>query len=456
MPDYRPYPEYQDSGIDWLGNMPAHWQIKQLKRTIDACVNGIWGTESENDENDTIVIRVADFDRSRLKVSLDEPTLRKISEKEKKNRALKKHDLLLEKSGGGEKTLVGQVVLFDHDAEAVTSNFVAKMTPLPEHDGAYLNYVFSKLYDEKVNYCSIKQNTGIQNLDSSAYLAEKFAFPPKAEQCRIATFLDRETAKIDQLIAKQQQLIELLKEKRQAVISHAVTKGLNPDVKMKDSGVEWLGDVPEHWAVCALNYRYEVLLGKMLDEKRITGKHLAPYLRNVDVQWGKINVDDLPEMDFKGDDLVRYSLKKSDLLVCEGGDVGRSAIWDDQLEECYYQKALHRLRARNESRDTTKFMFHVLYSAAQTGLFIGSEGKATIVHLTAETLRRHRFAFPPLSEQKTIATYLKQQNEKFDALMAKAKRQIGLLRERRAALISAAVTGKIDVRDWQPSMEKVA
>lgn len=271
------------------------------------------------------------------------------------------------------------------------------------------------------------------------------------EQTAIATFLDHETAKIDTLVAEQQKLIALLQEKRQAIISHAVTKGLNPNAPMKDSGVEWLGEVPAHWEVAAVNYRYEVLLGKMLDEKRITGRHLAPYLRNVDVQWDCINTEDLPQMDFSGDDIVRYGLTAGDLLVCEGGDVGRSAIWTGKLEECYYQKALHRLRPRQPARDASRFQFYVLNMAAKLGIFTGGEGKATIAHLTAEALRRYRFAYPPQDEQTRIVQFLDEKTAKLDTLIAEARTAITLLQERRTALISAAVTGQIDVRSWVPA-----
>ncbi|MCK5154505.1 MAG: restriction endonuclease subunit S, partial [Spirochaetales bacterium] len=238
MSRYKVYPDYKDSSVEWLGDIPAQWDIIQLKRCVNGCVNGIWGSEPENDSNNTIVIRVADFERSRLSIKESGFTYRKIEEKDKSSRKLISGDLLLEKSGGGEKTLVGQVVLFDKPFEAVTSNFVAKMTPHPSYDSRYLNYVFCRFYSSKINYCSIKQNTGIQNLDSNAYLSEKFGIPYKNEQIQIANFLNHETSKIDTLIEKQKQLIKLLKEKRQAVISHAVTKGLNPNAPMRDSGVE--------------------------------------------------------------------------------------------------------------------------------------------------------------------------------------------------------------------------
>jgi type I restriction enzyme, S subunit len=214
---------------------------------------------------------------------------------------------------------------------------------------------------------------------------------------------------------------------------------LPPYHKYKDSGVEWLGEVPAHWKVCALNYRFEVALGKMLDEKRITGEHLAPYLRNVDVQWGRINTQDLPEMDFSGPDLTRYSVRPGDLLVCEGGEVGRSAVWQGQLEECFYQKALHRLRPRS-GNESAYFFYYVLHAAANLGIFSGSEGKATIAHLTAETFRRHRFPFPPADEQVAIAVSLDRETGKIDALVEEQQQLIELVKEKRQAVISHAVT----------------
>jgi type I restriction enzyme S subunit len=270
--------------------------------------------------------------------------------------------------------------------------------------------------------------------------------PPQKEQTAIATFLDRETAKIDALIAEQQRLIELLQEKRQAVISHAVTKGLNPNAPMKDSGVEWLGEVPEHWSVCAVGHRYEVRLGKMLDEKRITGQFPGPYLRNTDVQWESINTEELPEMDFEPSEHERYSLKEGDLLVCEGGEVGRCAIWEAELPICFYQKALHRLRPLDPSLDNPRFQLCIMRMACSKGVFEASSGKATINHLTAEAFRRYRFAYPPAHEQHSISEYLSGACEDLNALQKEAQSLVGKLQERRSSLISAAVTGQIDVR----------
>ena len=292
-----------------------------------------------------------------------------------------------------------------------------------------------------------------QDLNYQNFSLVDLPLPPREEQTQIAKFLDYETAKIDALIEKQQQLIALLKEKRQAVISHAVTKGLNPDTPMRESGVEWLGEVPAHWATAKLGHRYEVLLGKMLDASKVSGDYLGRYLRNTDVQWGRINEDNLPEMDFRPHERDRYSVRMGDLIVCEGGEIGRCAIWTKDYA-CFYQKALHRLRPKHTSKDVTRFMYyHLLLAVVQERFLAGSE-KATIAHLPAESFKQYKFCFPAYDEQRAISDALDMLTEKFNDLERKAQFQIELLQERKTALISAAVTGKIDVRDWQPPESK--
>lgn len=213
----------------------------------------------------------------------------------------------------------------------------------------------------------------------------------------------------------------------------------------RDSGVEWLGEVPAHWEVVPVSYRYEVQLGKMLDGNKVTGEHLRPYLRVFDVQWDKINVDDLPEMDFDQEDRIRYRLKAGDLLVNEGGSyVGRSAVWRGEMEECYYQKALHRLRPHDKAADTAEFFLFVMENATRQGVFVARGNQATIEHLTAEALRRYRFAFPPRQEQEDIAAFLRRETERYGALVTEQEKLIDLLKEKRQAVISRAVTKGLD------------
>ena len=271
--------------------------------------------------------------------------------------------------------------------------------------------------------------------------------PTLDEQGRIVSFLRQKTGEIDALVAKKEELIELLREKRTALITHAVTRGLDPNAPMKESGVEWLGEIPAHWDLAKVVYRYEVRLGKMLDQSRITGEDLYPYLRVFDVQWGEINTDDLPVMDFPPHDQQKFRLEVGDLMVNEGGShVGRSAIWNGKLENCFYQKALHRLRPRSD-RDSTRFLYYAMRFATGRGVFVAGGNQTTIDHLTAEQLNMYRFGFPPLAEQISIADYLDHQEWELGALVRRVEDAISKLQELRTALISAAVTGKIDVRE---------
>ena len=181
----------------------------------------------------------------------------------------------------------------------------------------------------------------------------------------------------------------------------------------------------------------------MLDSKRLTGQSSGKYLRNVDVQWNAVNIDDLPEMDFTPSERKRYGLRPGDLLVCEGGEVGGAAIWNGELEECYYQKALHRVRPRLQS-ETPRFFLFLVRSLATGGVFTAGCIPNTIDHLTAVQLRHCRLPFPPPREQAAIVRFLDRETAKIDALVAKKERLIELLQERRAALIFRAVTRGLD------------
>lgn len=438
------YAEYKDSGVEWLGEVPAHWRVDRLKASITSCKNGIWGDEPKGDESDIDCVRVADFDRTKLVVEGSVPTQRWVTGSERAGRVLRRGDLLLEKSGGGEKQPVGQVVLYDRDEPAVCSNFVAKVTLATGMVPRFWMYKHAAAYACGVNVVAIKQTSGIQNLDQSQYFDERGVFPSQTEQEQIANFLDRETARIDALVAEQETLLALLAEKRQATISHAVTRGLDPNVPMKDSGIAWLGEVPAHWSTPPLRLRYACDLGKMLDSAKISGAHLVPYLRNMDVQWGAVNFEGLPEMDISEAEYGRYTVQSGDLLVCEGGEVGRAAVVGEVEGVVGYQKALHRLRPLGND-ENPKYMFYILVWAAKRGVFDGG-GQATIAHLTSEQLRAFRFPKPPNPEQDHLVRRLDAELGKLEVLRREAESATQLLRERRSALISAAVTGQIDVR----------
>jgi type I restriction enzyme S subunit len=200
--------------------------------------------------------------------------------------------------------------------------------------------------------------------------------------------------------------------------------------------------LPPGWVLAPVYARFSVQLGKMLDEKRISGTQLRPYLRNIDVQWDSVNIIDLPEMDFNDEERERLRLKKGDLLVCEGGEVGRTAIWDASLKECYFQKAILRLRPLT-AMDDPRFFRYFMRAAAQSGLFSLATA-STIQHLPAEKLRLVRYPSPPLDVQKAIADYLDRETGRIDALIAAKQRLLDLITEKRQAAIALAVTRGID------------
>ena len=215
-----PSPRLKPSGVEWLGEVPEHWEVSRLKWSAAGTVNGVWGDEPDG-ENDIACVRVADFDRRGFRVHFGEPTMRAVTRSQRSGRELLPGDLLLEKSGGGEKQMVGCVVFFDHAEPAVTSNFIARVSPVGSP--RFWTYMHAALYSGKLNYPAIKQTTGIQNLDANAYFDTLTVFPPLAEQEAIAAFLDQETARIDRLASQVERAIERSQEYRTALVTAAVT-----------------------------------------------------------------------------------------------------------------------------------------------------------------------------------------------------------------------------------------
>jgi type I restriction enzyme, S subunit len=430
---YPRYPDYKDSGVEWLGEVPTHWHITKVRH--------FYRFVKRQDGEPGVVLSVY-RDYGVIEKDSRDDNNNKTPEDTSAYQHVRTGDIVVNKMKAWQGSL-GVSDLF-----GITSPDYAVFEQSHGQNSRFFHYLFRSKMMPGVYLCI---SNGIRvdqwRLEPDKFLQIPVALPPLSEQSAIVTFLDRETAKIDALVAEQERLIELLKEKRQAVISHAVTRGLNPQAPMKDSGIEWLGAVPEHWAVASVGHRYHVQLGKMLDSAKIEGTNLRPYLRVFDVQWGAINVDDLPMMDFDESDRLKFSLSPGDMLVNEGGSyVGRSAIWEGPIEECYYQKALHRVRPLSSDIDSTRFFFYIMQFATQYGVFVAGGNQATIDHLTAESFRRYRFGFPPLPEQTAIVAFLDEQTAKIDTLITEAERAIELLKEHRSALISAAVTGKIDVR----------
>jgi type I restriction enzyme S subunit len=440
------YPSYKDSGVEWLGEVPGHWKIDRLKRSTVSAKNGIWGDEAQQNEYDIPCVRVADFDRQGLRVELIEPTIRNVATSERVGRVLNKGDLLLEKSGGGEGQPVGCVVLYDDHRPAVCSNFVARVETAPGMDSSYWRYVHAAAYAVRLNTRSIKQTSGIQNLDASQYLDERAGFPPLPEQTQIAAFLDRETAKIDTLVAEQRRLMDLLKEKRQAVISDAVTRGLNPDAPMKPSGIEWLGDVPEHWDCGGLTK----FIGPIVDYRGRTpikqddGVFLVT-ARNI--KNGKIDYEASEEYvdpDSAESLLERGRPEVGDLLFTMEAPLGQVALID--RTDIALAQRIVKFRGKPNVMSSSFLLLWLMSEYCQARLLTLATG-STALGIKSSKLGMIDCLVPPMSEQLEISAFIDSETVKMDRLVCEAQRAIDLLQERRTALISAAVTGQIDVRE---------
>ena len=219
---YKQYQKMKDSGVEWIGEIPEHWEVRRLKFVFDIIKNGVWGSEPSENNSNLICVRVADFNRNNSTVSLENRTLRNIPKNQEEKCLLENGDLLLERSGGGEKQPVGFTVIYNHDENAVCSNFITRLKPKDEFDSSFLNYIFSSMYYNTQNVKYIKQTTGIQNLDLK-YLSQNFFFPLYEEQKQISEFLDAQGTHFDNQISKYQSQIKLLQEKRQVLIADTVT-----------------------------------------------------------------------------------------------------------------------------------------------------------------------------------------------------------------------------------------
>jgi len=444
----KPYPKYTQSNVPWLGAVPDHWEIDRMKWTVTACQNGVWGDDPDKDKG-VLCVRVADFDRVRFRVDLDDPTMRAIPMHQLPSRLLNNGNLLLEKSGGGEQQPVGAVVLWTSDEPAVCSNFIGKMPVSDGYSPDYLCYLHAALYSGRVNTRSIKQNTGIQNLDSASYLNERVSLPPLHEQQTIVAFLDRETAKIDAMISKKERLIELLEEKRTAIISHAVTKGLDPNAPMKDSGIDWLGKIPAHWDVKPVNRVLREYMagpfGSSLTKDTYGGAVFRVYGQE-QVIPGDFRRGDyyIPEVKFR--EMKRFAVRPGDVLLSCVGTFGRVAIVPNDAEPGIINPRLIKLSPCLG-----------LLQPEYLELFLGSElayaqmdelsrgGTMDVINLSM--VARLTMPLPPKDEQDQIVEYTGHETTQLDSIVDKNRAVIDKLREYRSALISAAVTGKIDVRE---------
>ena len=453
-PRFSRYPEYRDSGVEWLGEIPVHWEVGRLKKTVSECQNGVWG-EDPDGTNDIACVRVADFDRDTFSVDVSSLTLRHVNPRALSKHGLRVGDLLLEKSGGGDRQPVGAVVILANDLPAVCSNFIARMPVNDGYSPVFLVYLHAALYSNRINVRSIKQSIGIQNLDSGSYLNELVGLPPLDEQYDIARFLDRETAKVDSLVAKQQELIRLLQEKRTALVNHAVMKGLDPDVAMKDSGVVWLGEIPVHWEVGRLKETVcKCQNGVWGEDPDGTNDIACVRVADFDRDTFSVDVSSLTLRHVDPKALSTHRLRVGDLLLEKSGGGERQPVGAVVILANDLSAVCSNFIARMRVNDGYSPVFLVYLHAALYSNRINVRSikqSIGIQNLDSGSYLNELVGLPPIDEQYDIARFLDCEAAAIDELVAKANDAIDRLNEYRTALISAAVTGKIDVRRGLPS-----
>jgi type I restriction enzyme S subunit len=432
------YPEYKDSGVPWLGAVPQHWSVQRVKQNSYVKGRVGWkGLTSDEylDEGYAYLVTGTDFrskaiswadcycvDHERYE---DDPFIQ-----------LRNGDLLITKDG-----TIGKLSLITGlDRPACLNSGIFLVRPLSAYSTEFLYWVLaSKVFG---HFCDLlSTGSTIQHLYQNVFENFAFPIPTPAEQAAIAAFLDRETAKIDALVAEQERLITLLKEKRQAAISHAVTKGLNPNAPMKDSGIEWLGDVPAHWEVQAVRHFAHVLRGKFSHRPRNDPAFYDgnfPFIQTGDITGAVKFITTYRQTLNELGTSVSKEFPAGTLVMAIAANIGDVAILDFPA---YFPDSIVGLIPKDGVE--LNFLFYLMQAMKQPMLMTATV--STQMNLNVDQIVSMVAAKPPIGEQAAIIEFLDKQVAKADSLEGEAQSAITLLQERRAALISAAVTGKIDV-----------
>lgn len=451
MAKYQQYEEYKDSGIEWLGEIPKGWDVSKLK--YYSSIQGGYAFSSEDFTEDGVqILRIGNVYQNRLALERQPTFVPETMLKDLPDFIVKDGDILMSLTGTLGKRDYGFAVGIKDEGKYLLNQRVAKLNPIDENiDRDFLlNVLWSSSYLNQLY--SLPSGTKQANLSNSDVLDILIAVPSsKHDQTQIANFLDFETAQIDTLIDKQQTLIQLLKEKRQAVISHAVTKGLNPDAPMKDSGVEWLGDVPEHWEVKRIKHYGRIIGGFAFKSDDFIDSGY-PVLKISNVSHLQLNFDDesfLPPSFVERH--LEYKVEENDLVFAMTRPIISGGIKIAKIPKLEAMPLVNQRVGFLKLKSELLADF-ILYSSLSSSFKAQFKNNMTITNqpnISSEGIESVALPMPPKNELVEIVDFLNNSETVFQNLSIKSEQQVELLKERRTALISAAVTGKIDVRGWR-------
>ena len=440
------------SGIEWIGEIPEGWEVHRMKSCISQRDGGAWGDEATGETGDCICLRIADFDYEHFRFTdSNNLTIRHYASPIIKKLLLQKNDILIEKSGGGEKTPVGRTVLFDKEYPALFANFMDRLRCSDFILPQYLQYVFVTFYKNRYTQNYIKQTTGIQNLDLSSMLADEFVPVPNLnEQKLIVCYLESKCSKIDNLLSKTRSSIEEYKKLKQAVITQAVTKGVRGEREMKDSGVEWIGEIPVEWRKTQLRHcatiKSGITLGKSYSKDTVLIER--PYLRVANVQGGYVDLNDLATIEVTLDEDLKYRLHSGDVLMTEGGDrdkLGRGCVWHNEIEPCLHQNHVFAVQT-NETILLPEFLEYLTASDVGRSYFDVTAIKTTNLACTSSSkVLAFTIPLPPIEEQIEIVSFIKKRSLELNKLIMKKELLVQELESYKKSLIYEVVTGKREV-----------
>ena len=426
MPQTRHY-EMKDSGVEWIGKMPSNWQVKYLFQLV---------SQVKNKNN-----------------GLREKNLLSLSYGKIKRKDIETTDGLLPASFDGYNIIEeGDIVMRltdlqnDHTSlrigRATERGIItsAYTTVRPSKETSPFLYLALHSFDVKKGFYGM--GAGVrQGLNYGEVKKVLVPVPPLSEQTAIAAYLDKKCATIDAIIAEAKASIEEYKSWKASVIFETVTKGLNPNAEMKDSGVEWIGEIPKGWKVSAVKRHYSITLGKMLESvPQSNDATLENYMCASNVKWGGIDTTTNRQMWFSPIEKEEYLLKEGDLLVMEGGSAGTSAIYRGEYAPCYMQNSVNRCCSKDGS--LTHFLYYWMFLVYHSGHVESACNRATIMHLTKEKLGRLPFVYAPKEEQASIVSYLDRKCSLIDGIILEKEDLIRELENYKRSLIFEVVTGK--------------
>ena len=439
---FAKYPAYKDSGVAWLGRVPGHWEVKRLRHVAALNPSKSEIAEFPRDTEVSFLPMEAVGDDGTLNLDRTRP----IAEVESGYTYFREGDVTIAKITPCFENGKGAVMRGLHNGHGFgTTELIVARPSEGTTTSDYLHRLFTSRSFRMLGEAAMYGAGGQKRVPDDFVRDFAVAFPPLSEQTAIATFLDHETAKIDALVAEQEKLIALLQEKRQAVISHAVTKGLNPDAPMKDSGVDWLGEVPAHWGVSALSYLSSIETGSTPD--RAVPRYWngsIPWLKTGEINWSPIReAEEFITEEGLANSAAKLSKPGTLLMAMYGQGVTRGRVALLEIEATYNQACAAITFGSRLLPTYGRYFFVAAYDHIREG---GNE--TSQMNLSAGLIAKFRLTVPPSHEQNAIVSFLDKETHRLDELVSEAEAVIELLQERRTALVSAAVTGQIDVRGW--------